>query len=154
MKLINIIIIIFFVLLLIYLVSINYNEKTYVDYKKNESAEFIKEFINGYWTSDDDFAKLSEIDEMILNIDSNSMRGFLVIIVDNNIIINNDFDLLLFHNKCNEIEFISDSIDFIWSEKKFKISTSINKGSIQLYYDDVLYASLYKDNKISSLLDN
>lgn len=154
MKLINIITIIFIVLFLIYLVSINSNESIYLNHTKKENSEFIKDFINGYWSSDDDFAKLSEIDEMILNIDSKTMRGFLVIIVDNKIIINNDFDILLFYNKCNEIEFISDSIDFIWSEKKFKITTSINKGSIQLYHDDVLYASLYKDNKISSLLDN
>lgn len=137
--------------LLIYLVSTNSNESIYLNYTKNESPKFIKEFINGYWTSDDDFAKLSEIDEMILNIDSKTMVGFLVIIVDNKIIINNDFDILI---NCNEIEFISDSIEFIWNEKKFKISTSINKGSLQLYHDDVLYASLYKDNKISSLLDN
>ena len=95
---------------------------------------------------------MSEIDEMILNIDSITKKGFLVIIVDNKIASNDEFDILT-DTKCKEIEFVSNNIDFIWNEKKFTMNISIYKGSLILYHNDMVYAKLYKDNKMSSILN-
>ena len=116
--------------------------------------EIIKkyDFLNGYWTSDTEFSKMSEIDEMILNIDTTTKKGFLVIIVDNKIVSNDDFDILI-DTKCKEIEFVSDNINFIWNEKKFIMDMSIYKGSLVLYHNNIVYAKLYKDNKMSSILN-
>ena len=130
----------------------------YVEYKNTKnnkiSDEIIEKhnFLNGYWTSDSEFSKMSEIDEMILNIDTKNKKGFLVIIVDNKIVSNDDFDMLI-DTKCKEVEFISDNIDFIWNEKKFIMEISIYKGSLILYHNDMIYAKLYKDNKMSSILN-
>jgi hypothetical protein len=146
MKYLNIFYIIFFILILNYCISCR--PITTSCNKIND----IDDFINGYWSSDNDFANESEIDEMILNIDSTSMTGFVVIIVDKKIILNNEFDILLQPN-ANEIEFVSDNINFIWNDKKFKMHIIKNKGFIQLYHNDTLYASLYKDNKLSALFN-
>lgn len=144
--------IIFFLLILNYFInckSINLPcNKIPNTYNINDT----KDFINGYWSSDNDFANESEIDEMILNLDTKSMTGFLVIIVDKKIILNNDFDILLPTNT-KEIEFISDNINFIWNEKRFKMHIIKNKGFLQLYHNNTLYASLYKDNKITSIFN-
>lgn len=148
---INYIIIYFiiYIILSIYIYNFkeNCNKKIY-----NEINNENKEFLNGYWSSDNEFAKRSEIDEMILNIDIQSMTGFLVIIVDNKIVINDDFDIIL-NTNCNEIEFISDNINFIWNEKKFKMHLIKSKGLLNLYHNDILYGCLYKDNKISSIFN-
>jgi len=119
-------------------------------------------FINGYWSSNNDFAKLSEIDEMILNIDIKNKKGFLVIIAENKIVSNDEFDILLNKNSnANiskginyKIEFVSDNINFIWNEKIFNLDIDINKGSLVLYHNDIVYASLYKDNKMSAILND
>lgn len=113
------------------------------------------QFIHGYWTSNDQFAKESEIDEMILDLDTKSMTGLLIIIVDNKITYNDEFDIILYP-KSNEIEFVSNNIKFIWADKKFKMNVSINSGSMILYNIDkdsnrTIYANLIKDNKITSL---
>ena len=157
MKFFNIIYIIIFIIILNYIINYaNLYKKCIVTNENNENNENknnnMKDFLNGYWSSDNDFAQNSEIDEMILNIDTNSMTGFLVIIVDKKIVINDDFDILL-NTKCNETEFISDNINFIWNEKKFKMHIIQNKGFIQLYHNDTLYASLYKDNKITAIFN-
>lgn len=159
MKFFNIFYIIIFIILLNYLINYaNLYKKCIVtnennkNINKNNENNNIKDFLNGYWSSDNDFAQNSEIDEMILNIDTNSMTGFLVIIVDKKIVINDDFDILLDIN-CNETEFVSDNINFIWNEKKFKMHIVKNKGILQLYHNDILYASLYKDNKITALFN-
>lgn len=149
MKFFNIFYIIFFIILLNYVIYFS-NKKCIINNDNTDNN--LKEFLNGYWSSDNDFAKNSEIDEMILNIDIQTMTGFLIIIIDNKIVINNDFDILL-NEKCNETEFISDNIQFIWNEKKFKLYIFKNKGLIQLYHNDILYASLYKDNKVTALFD-
>ena len=164
MKLLNIIFIIFLVILLCYMSSSNIynfndinninrinrinriNQKHCKDHKNNI------DFINGYWTSDNDFAKMSEIDEMILNIDMNNKKGFLIIIIENKIVSNNEFDIL-FNKNHDEIEFISDNINFIWNEKKFNFDISLNKGSLVLYDEGTIYASLYKDNKLSAIIN-
>ena len=128
------------------------------DYKNNKNDKICNEiiekynFLNGYWTSDSEFAKMSEIDEMILNIDSITKKGFLVIIVDNKIASNDEFDILI-DIGCKDIEFVSNKIDFIWNEKKFTMNISIYKGSLILYHNDMVYAKLYKDNKMSSILN-
>ena len=152
MNYLNIFYIIFFILIINYFINCRKSVDIPCNYKKHKNINDINEFINGYWSSDNDFAKESEIDEMILNIDAKSMTGFLVIIVDKKIILNDDFDILLQPNS-NEIEFISDNINFIWNEKKFKMRIVKNKGFIQLYHNDTLYASLYKDNKITSIFN-
>lgn len=144
--------IIFFILILNYISNCNtFNLPcNKIVNTKTCNVDNIKNFMNGYWSSDNDFATESEIDEMILNIDIESMTGFLVIIVDKKIILNNDFDILL---TSNNIEFISDDINFIWNDKKFKIKISKDTGLLQLFYNNVLYASLYKDNKITAIFN-
>jgi hypothetical protein len=129
----------------------------------NENDE-IKEFINGYWTSDNKFAKVSDIDDMILNIDIENNNGFLIIIIDKEINDSDEFILKIHKsnnkkNKCDskynefEIEFLSDDEDFIWYDKKFKAILSIDDGSLKLFHDDTLYADLFKDNKMTHLLN-
>jgi|LauGreDrversion4_2_1035121.scaffolds.fasta_scaffold66899_3 hypothetical protein len=159
MKYFNIFYIIFFIILLNYLINYtNLYKKCIINDKNNKNINNqtennnMKDFLNGYWTSDNEFAQNSEIDEMILNIDINSMTGFLVIIVDNKIVINDDFDIIL-NTNCNETEFVSNNINFIWNEKKFKMHIFKNKGLLQLYHNNILYASLYKDNKITALFN-
>jgi len=156
MKLINLFLIIFVVIILIYSISCNTNSISnklkHIDRHDIPFAIKKTDFLNGYWTSDSDFAKLSKIDEMILNIDMDTKKGFLIIIVDNKIVSNDEFDILL-NKKCNEIEFVSDNIKFIWNEKKFNIDMSLKKGSISLLYNNTIYASLFKDNKMSQVIN-
>jgi hypothetical protein len=158
MNYLNIFYIIFFILVLNYFINCKSFNKSYniisntEQCSSNKNINDISDFINGYWSSDNDFANESEIDEMILNIDTKSMSGFLVIIVDKKIILNDDFDILLQSNT-KEIEFVSDNINFIWNDKKFKMHIVKNKGLIQLYHNNTLYASLYKDNKLSALFN-
>ena len=151
MKYLNIFYIIFFILILNYFIICRPINKS-CNKSLNTNTNDIGEFINGYWSSDNDFANESEIDEMILNIDINTMTGFLVIVVDKKIILNDDFDILL-QPVGKEIEFISDNINFIWNDKKFKMHIVKNKGFIQLYHNNTLYASLYKDNKLTSIFN-
>jgi hypothetical protein len=116
--------------------------------------------LNGYWTSDKDFAKISNIDDMILNIDIENANGFLIIIIDKEI--NNSDEFILKINKIHniktnectefEIQFISEDDDFIWNDKKFKALLSIDNGSLKLFHNDTLYANLFKDNKMTYLL--
>lgn len=131
-------------------------------YSVNEKNDF-KEFINGYWTSDNKFAKVSDIDDMILNIDIENNTGFLIIIIDKEINDSDEFILKIhkLHNKKNkckskynefEIEFLSDDEDFIWYDKKFKAILSVDDGSLKLFHNDTLYANLFKDNKMTHLL--
>jgi len=131
---------------------------TYFLYNPINNDLIIKNFINGYWTSNKEFAKLSKIDDMILNIDINDASGFLIIIIDKEINSNDEFfidiDNFKYHDgvyKFN-MELISDDENFIWNEKKFKCIMSINDGSLKLFNENILYADLYKDNNMTNLL--
>ncbi len=129
----------------------------------NKESYVLDNFINGYWTSDNNFAKASDIDDMILNIDIENSSGFLIVIIDKEINDSDEFILKIkkIHspkNKCKtkydefEIEFLSDDENFIWYDKKFKAILSIDDGSLKLFHNDTLYADLFKDNKMSYLL--
>ena len=146
MKLRNIILIII-IIFLIYLIYFTY-------ICKNKENHIIDEFINGYWISDNNFAKISDIDDMILNFDIKNSSGFLIVIIDKEI--NDSDEFILKIHKCEnnefEIEFLSDDENFIWYDKKFKAILSINEGSLKLYHNDTLYADLFKDNKMTHLL--
>lgn len=138
------------IILFIFMIYFNYNiESTH-----------ISKYINGYWTSNNKFAKLSDIDDMILNIDIENLSGFLIIIIDKEIVNNDEFILKInkIQNKKNsiaefEVEFLSDDDEFIWFDKKFKAILSINEGSLKLFHNDTLYADLFKDNKMTYLLN-
>ena len=145
---------------LIFILIIFFNFTTLLSYKQDK---FEKEYINGYWTSDNDFAKISDIDDMILNIDIDNSTGFLIIIIDKEINNSDEFILKIekIHNpknKCKKnynevnIEFLSDDEDFIWYDKKFKAILSIDNGSLKLFHNDTLYADLFKDNKMTHIL--
>jgi hypothetical protein len=149
-------------LVLIILIFFIFTTCVYSVNEKNQITE-IREFINGYWTSDNKFAKVSDIDDMILNIDIENNTGFLIIIIDKEINDSDDFILKIHKlhskkNKCDpkynefEIEFLSDDEDFIWYDKKFKAILSIDDGSLKLFHGDTLYADLFKDNKMTHLL--
>lgn len=155
MKLIKIIVYLILILLIFFIFTTCYSFT-------KENFE-IEEYIDGYWTSDNKFAKVSNIDDMILNIDIENSTGFLIIIIDKEIN-NSDEFILKIHkihnnkNKCKkkynefEIEFLSDDEDFIWYDKKFKAILSIDNGSLKLFNNDTLYADLFKDNKMTHLL--
>lgn len=124
----------------------------------------IKNYINGYWTSDNKFSKLSDIDEMIIYFDLEKNNGYLIIINDNNIAINSEFDILLNdkfeytykdvnNNLLFNVEFKSDDNDFIWDNKIFNCILSINSGSLKVFHEDTIYADLFKDNKITYYLN-
>ena len=150
------------ILYLTFFIFMTYYDAFYVREKK-----YTNEFINGYWTSDNEFAKVSDIDDMILNIDIENNTGFLIIIIDKEINDSDEFILKIhkLHNKKNkcksnaksnynefEIEFLSDDEDFIWYDKQFKAILSIDDGSLKLFHNDTLYADLFKDNKMTHLL--
>lgn len=147
----NYIIYIIIICLFLYIIYSNITYNTYIN-QNNQN------YLNGYWTSDSNFSKISDIDEMILNIDSEDSTGFLVIIIDNEI--NDNYEFIFKINKETnnknynefEIEFLSDDENFIWDEKKFNAILSINDGTLKLFHNDTLFADLIKDNKMTQIL--
>ena len=124
-----------------------------------DTNEDTNKFLTGYWVSDNKFAKLSDIDDMIMLIDGSEHSGFLIIIIDKIINTNDEFFIKINNIKNNngfyefEIEFLSDDEDFIWYNKKFEGILSINNGNLKLFNNNILYANLYKDNKITDILN-
>ena len=121
----------------------------------------INPFLNGYWESDVEFSKLSNIDNMILNLNTDRMDSLLVIIMDNEISSSNEFKFNIenkqYDKKNNiyqfDIDMSSDNIDFIWDDKKFNGHLSIDNGLLELYDNDILMAKLVKNNSITLSLN-
>lgn len=161
---------ILFISIIIIIIYLIYNINA-IDYKNtiienNIINNNINNYLEGYWISDNNFLKLSDIDNLILYTDIINNFGYLIIVKNkqivhniefninfnkNNIIIDNNNDL---NNILFDISFISEDPEFIWQDKEFKCILSINDGNLKLFNGETLYANLFKDNKISYYLKN
>lgn len=124
----------------------------------NDNIEYeITNFIDGCWQSDPTFATLSELDDMILMLNSKDMSGVLVIIMNQYIKVNGEFDLKITNiNKKNDIytfdmKIISDDFKFVWFGKEFNCILSIYKGYIEIYENDTMMAKLIKNNNMTNV---
>jgi hypothetical protein len=137
-----------------------YNEYSeYTEIKNNK----ILTYLDGYWISNSEFNELSDIDNMILYIDYKNKNGYLIIVSNNKIVAKEEFKLQidneikyknnLYNNLSFNCEFIHND-EFIWSKLKFKCILSINNGNIKLFNNNTLYGDLYKDNMITSYINN
>lgn len=137
----------------------------------NESNIFDKKicnqlsYLDGYWTSNPEFNKLSDIDNMIFYIDYTNNNGYLLIISNNKLISKNEITMLIDENniksndniysnllfKCSFMN--NDKKDFIWNNIDFDCILSINNGNLKLFNNNTLYADLYKDNMITSYIN-
>ena len=137
----------------------------------NESNTFDKKicnqlsYLDGYWTSNPEFNKLSDIDNMIFYIDYTNNNGYLLIISNNKLISKNEITMLIDENniksdnniysnllfKCSFMN--NDKEDFIWNNIDFECILSINNGNLKLFNNNTLYADLYKDNMITSYIN-
>lgn len=138
----------------------------------NESNIFDKQicnklgYLDGYWTSNPEFNKLSDIDNMIFYIDYNNNNGYLLIISNNKLISKNEITMLIDENnikfddniysnllfKCTFMN--DDKNNFIWNNINFDCILSINNGNLKLFNNNILYADLYKDNMITSYIND
>jgi hypothetical protein len=136
--------------------SLNNNDK-YLEYLS---------YLDGYWISNSEFNKESDIDNMILYIDYNNNNGSLMIISNNTILSNDDIIFNIDYNKIkkyknglNKLDFIckfktlKNNNKFIWNNLEFKCTLSIKKGNLKLFHNNILYADLNKDNLITNYIN-
>jgi len=125
----------------------------------------INAYLEGYWISDNNFLKLSDIDDLILFIDVINNFGYLIIVKNKQIIHNVEFTINFnqkniqidnnnLDNVLFNISFSSNDPDFIWSNKEFKCILSMTNGNLKLFNNDTLFGNLFKENKISYYLKN
>jgi len=123
----------------------------------------LSKYLEGYWISDNNFLKLSEIDNLILYIDIINNFGYLVIVKDKQIAHNIEFTIkykkksITIDNLNNikfDISFKSNDHDFIWKNKQFNCILSMNDGNLKLFENNILYGNLFKENKVSFYLKN
>lgn len=155
-------------LLIIYNYSdlINTQENTYVT---DMNIDFLKDnillYLDGYWISNPEFNKNSDIDNMILYIDFINKTGYLLIIFDNKVISKNEINLYIDEDtidlkKSNtniikyKCRFTSSKKEFIWNKIEFSCILNILTGNIKLFNNNILYADLFKDNLISSYINS
>lgn len=119
------------------------------------------DFLNGYWISNDEFNSYANINNMILYLDTADTSN-ISIIVDNKLICNNEvsFEIKKKSVKVSEDDniyfkctFNTDDDDFIWENLEFDGIVSINNGNLKLFHDNILYADLFKDNIITSYIN-
>lgn len=138
-----------------------------------DSSGQLLSFINGYWISNDEFNNASDIDKMILYIDYFNNIAKLVIISNNKLIVNDEYQiyidddniinisndnknqLLLLHLTNFKISFISKE-NTIWANKEFKCILNINSGNIKLIdeQNNTVFGDLFKDNIISNFINS
>ncbi len=130
----------------------------------NQNKLDILPYLNGYWISNDVFNNASDIDKMILYIDFENNNSNLVIIINNQIASNEQYDFFIDDNISNiknisdfitfDIRFISDTNNNIWDDKLFQCNLNIMSGNIKLFHNNTLYADFIKDNAITNIIDN
>ena len=155
---------IFRIVLLILILYILFILTSNVIYPDNINSNLIERKLNGYWSSNIDFSTISEMDDMILYIDCNSHIGMIIIVINDEIECKEEIVFNITNSKKNRIskegchifniEFISDKDDFIWSDIIFDAHLNPYDGSLKLYNKKILYADLFKDNKISYEMNN
>lgn len=121
-------------------------------------------FITGFWKCDSGFCKESEIDDMVLYLNTNDNTGYLIITKDGELLDNSSFDIskktmnsfIPFNSMTGSqymkymINFNSDNPDFVWGDEKYTLLVSMVNGTILIYKNDILFSKLYKDNNISN----
>lgn len=122
-------------------------------------------FMYGYWVADTAFVESSGISSMLLFIgdetkhsdskNNNSRNAYLVInndITNQHIIL--DYSVTPVDNtrfKCLTNIIFSEPTDQI-PDSDVWFDFNIHKGTLRIYKDDVLYASMYKDNDVTNTL--
>lgn len=143
------------------------NNLTLCNNKSNTQLDILS-FINGYWISNEEFNNASDIDKMILYIDYINNTAKLVIISNNQIISNDEYQIYIDDDNVKydlitkfNITFIPKSIsngesDNIWSNKIFNCILNINTGNIKLIDEQnkTVFGDLFKDNMISNFINS
>ena len=165
----NIILILIILLLITYIIFVDIDFTCTNDYnictKTNNEFNYLLNSIDGYWISNDNFNKESEIDKMILYIDFNSYSADLVIIINNKIILNDKYNIYIDEDNITKddnilkfkISFSNSNKEkkYIWNNKSLNCILSPNKGTIQLHDDNnILYGDFIKDHIISNFINN
>jgi hypothetical protein len=163
----NLLLILIILLLISYIIFIHEQNSCSDGYnicvKKNNDSDFLLNSIDGYWISNDDFNKESEIDKMTLYIDFNTYNADLVIIINNKLISNDKYNIYIDDENITKdngilkfkISFSNSNKNTIWNNKNFTCLLSPLKGSFQLYDDNkTIYGDFLKDNLISNFINN
>lgn len=115
-------------------------------------------FLNGYWEADSTYCDMSGIDKMVLSINTYEKLLNLIIMIDGEITINEDFDIdIKFINKMQNNLYtlsivLNNDSEFEWNGKKIKCLLNIDKGYIELFDNNILLGKFYKDNMLTNLL--
>lgn len=163
-------ILIFIIIVLICYIIYTYEQNLCIDgfntcIKSNNELKFLLNLIDGYWISDDNFNKESEIDKMTVYIDFKSYTADLVMIINNKIIINDKYNIYIDEDNIVKYgENFKFSISFVsankikntlWNNKQLNCIFSPLKGNFQLYdNDNILYGDFIKDYVISNFINN
>ena len=163
----NILLILIILLLISYIIFIHEQNSCSDGYntciKKNNDSDFLLNSIDGYWISNDDFNKESEIDKMTLYIDFNTYNADLVIIINNKLISNDKYNIYIDDENITKengilkfkISFSNSNKNTIWNNKNFTCLLSPLKGGFQLYDENnIIYGDFLKDNMISNFINN
>ena len=129
-----------------------------INYNLSNNNEYIS-FLNGYWEADNTYCEISNIDKMIISIDINEKLLNVIIMIDGEITVNEDFDLYI--ESINKMKnnlyslniLLNNDSEFEWNGKKIKCLLSIDKGYIELFDKNILLGKFYKDNIITNLLN-
>lgn len=139
------------------------------NYMTNMNIDFLKDerlyYLDGYWISNPEFNKNSDIDNMILYIDFMNKTGYLLIIFDNKVVSKNEINLYIDEDTLDlknsntniinyKCRFTSSKKEFIWNKIEFSCILNILTGNIKLFNNNILYADLFKDNLISSYINS
>jgi hypothetical protein len=154
---------IFIILIFIIIIYNNTNSTDIIPNNYNiDSSGQLLSFINGYWISNDEFNNASDIDKMILYIDYFNNIAKLVIISNNKLIVNDEYQIYIDDDNINQLQLTNFKISFIskekliWANKQFKCILNINSGNIKLIdeYNKTVFGDLFKDNIISNFINS
>lgn len=121
-------------------------------------------YLDGYWISQDEFNKASDIDKMILYIDKINNIGTLIIIINNQIVSNEEYQLYIDEENIKFQDLIlqfnisfqnNKKKDYVWNNKTFHCSLNIQTGNIKLFNhkDKIIFGDFIKDNIISNYIN-
>lgn len=172
----TIIYVLIIVLLISYIILNNNGNEVNIDevniHNNSNECNNLLTYLDGYWISQDEFNKASDIDKMILYIDYYNNLGTLIIIMNNNVVTNEEYQLYIdednikFSNSnssSNSNTILNFKISFknnknetsVWNNKTLYCTLNINSGNIKLFNhkDKVLFGDFIKDNIISNYIN-
>ena len=95
----TIIYVLIIVLLISYIILNNNGNEVNIDevniHNNSNECNNLLTYLDGYWISQDEFNKASDIDKMILYIDYYNNLGTLIIIMNNNVVTNEEYQLYI-----------------------------------------------------------